>query len=250
MKVISIENLSVYYDDLMALGNVNLEIESNQFIGVIGPNGGGKTTLVKTLLGLIKPTKGEVKLGANQVLGYVPQLTTFDREFPITVREVILMGHLKPKIRFGHRFSNHDKTCAKDVMFKLGIDHLSRRQIGKLSGGQLQKVLIARALMNHPTILVLDEPTAGVDEGSRKEIYEMLSKLSDEMTILMISHDTNDLFNHVDKLVYINKTAHIHEKETLIKPNLSELEDCCPIDWFVEGERIHKELLDQRGEVL
>lgn len=241
MSVISVKDLTVKYEYVTALDRVTFDIDEKEFIGIIGPNGGGKTTLVKTLLGLLEPAGGSVKMADEQVIGYVPQRTTFDRHFPITVMDVVLTGHLPTKFRLLHRFKGHDYDHAMEVMEQLGIGHLAKRQIGKLSGGQMQRVLIARALMNHPTILILDEPTASVDEVSKKEIYDMLAKLNEDMTILMISHDTSMIWPYLDRCVYINKTAHLHDHVTEDGTD-AEISDSCPIEWFVEGERIQKEL--------
>lgn len=240
--VIKIDSLYVNYDHVEALKNVTFSILEKEFIGIIGPNGGGKTTLVKTILGILKAKSGNVKICDQQVVGYVPQLTTFDRSFPITVKEVVLTGHLPKRIKFLQKFSSHHQDHAVRVMSRLGIESLENRQIGALSGGQMQRVLIARALMNHPTILVLDEPTAGVDELAKEDIYSMLEDLNKDMTILIVTHDTSQLIKHLDKVIYINKTAHIHS----VKGNMVD-ENGCPIEWFIEGEQIQKRLLENQG---
>lgn len=243
--MIIIDNITVKYDETVALSNVSLTIKDNEFVGIIGPNGGGKTTLVKTLLGLLTPSTGQIKLDKKEILGYVPQLKTFERDFPITVEEVILTGHLPRKIRFGKRFQQHEFEHAMRVMERLDIQRLSKRQIGALSGGQMQRVLIARALMNHPTILILDEPTAGVDEVSKQEIYKMLGELNDEMTILMITHDTQGLMERFDRVVYINKTIHLHNSINITEEDEVMIEGAqCPIEWFVQGEKIQNDLLE------
>lgn len=205
MPILRVSDLQVNYGKTVALAGLNLEVEPRDFIGIIGPNGGGKTSLIKAILGIIKPVKGKIILDPSETLGYVPQLTTFDRKFPITVFEVILLGHLPKRITFGHFFTKHEKDHAIFVMERLGIADLKNRQIGELSGGQMQRVLVARALMNHPTILVLDEPTAGVDEGSKKEIYQLLAELNKKMTILMITHDQLDTASFISRFIYINK---------------------------------------------
>ncbi|RRD94559.1 metal ABC transporter ATP-binding protein [Clostridiales bacterium COT073_COT-073] len=206
MPILKVNHLQVNYGQTMALTDVNLEVEACDFIGIIGPNGGGKTSLIKAILGIIKPVRGTIELDPGETLGYVPQLTTFDRNFPITVLEVILLGHLPKRITLGHRFTRHEKEHAAFVMERLGIGDLKKRQIGELSGGQMQRVLVARALMTHPTILVLDEPTAGVDEASKKEIYQLLAELNKNMTILMITHDQLDTAPFISRFIYVNKT--------------------------------------------
>lgn len=240
MDVLTVKGLEVKYDHMVALTQVDFQVGKGEFIGIIGPNGGGKTTLVKTILGILEPSKGSVIIEAGEILGYVPQLITFDRHFPITVEEVILTGHLPKKIKLGYKLKEH-YNHAQQVMEQLGILDLEKRQIGQLSGGQMQKVLVARALMNHPTILVLDEPTAGVDEASTEGIYEMLKDLNNYITILMISHDTKKLNHYIDRLFYINKTAHIHS----VVPDVEDVSygDNCPIDWYLKGEKIQSESL-------
>lgn len=244
MSVIDVTDLTVMYGQHKALDRVNFKVESNEFVGIIGPNGGGKTTLVKTILGLLKPTEGRVVIDDHQVLGYVPQVTTFDKDFPISVMDVILTGHLPRGLKFGHRFKGHDEAHALKVMQKLGIEDLANRQIGQLSGGQSQRVLIARALMNHPTILVLDEPTASVDQETRKDIYEMLKELNQTMTILMITHDTSMMWSYMNRCVYINKTAHCHTGEGEVSTD--EMLEACPIDWFMEGKKIEEAMAERR----
>lgn len=207
MSILKVSGLQVNYGKTVALIDVNLEIEPCEFVGIIGPNGGGKTSLIKAILGIVKPVGGSIEMDPGQTLGYVPQLTTFDRKFPITVMEVILLGHLPKRITLGHHFTRHEREHALFVMKRLGIAELKNRQIGELSGGQMQRVLVARALMNHPTILVLDEPTAGVDELSKKEIYQLLTELNKNITILMITHDQLDAAEFISRFVYVDRTV-------------------------------------------
>jgi len=237
MNIIQIQDLHVQYERVKALSGVTFDIIDGEFLGIIGPNGGGKTTLVKTILGLVKPSKGSVTIKDNFVVGYVPQLTTFDRRFPITVGEVILTGHLPRKTKLFYRPSVQVMKHVTNIMEELGIESLFDRQIGQLSGGQTQKVLIARALMNHPNVLILDEPTAGVDEKSREQIYEMLRYLNKKMTIIIISHNTRQLMPYLDRVVYIDKKAHIHNEGYEVNKDMISPKTC-PIDWFVQGEII------------
>lgn len=243
MAVITASNLTVRYEQHIALQQVNFTIEPYEFIGIIGPNGGGKTTLVKTMLGLLKPSEGSITIAKGEVIGYVPQAATFDKGFPISVMDVILTGHLPKGFKIGHRFKGHDEDHALRVMNRLGITSLAKRQIGQLSGGQLQRVLIARALMNHPTVLVLDEPTASVDPSTKSEIYEMLKDLNQTMTILMITHDTSQMWPYMDRCIYINQTAHLHNHGG---DNEEDFLENCPIDWFIEGQKIQKALVEKQ----
>lgn len=234
MTVLSIKDLQVNYDQNIVLKQVNFDVKQHEFIGIIGPNGGGKTTLVKTILGILKPQYGEIAINSSEIIGYVPQHTSFDRQFPITVKDVVLTGHLPKRIKLGQRFTEHEKQHALSIMKRLEILNLENRQIGTLSGGQMQRVLIARALMNHPTMLILDEPTSAVDEASKQEIYKLLKELNKTMTILMISHDTNELSKYVNRLFYINKTIHIHDYVEKVKNKKIDVNKC-PIDWYIKG---------------
>ncbi|SHK39609.1 metal ABC transporter ATP-binding protein [Tepidibacter formicigenes] len=219
MYDIEVKDLSVYYGSVCALKNVNLKVKNKEFLGIIGPNGGGKTTLLKVLLGLVKPTNGSIFIKRDNTVGYVPQFTFFDRDFPINVMDVILMGKLPKKFKLFHRYSSQDKKRAEEIMKKLGIIEFKNRQIGQLSGGQLQKVLIARALINDPKILMLDEPTASIDSKTKIEIYEMLKKLNKDKTILIISHDMQDIFSYIDSVIYINKTLQYYNHRNNLKLN-------------------------------
>lgn len=214
MYDIEIKDLSVYYDSVSALQNVSLNISDKEFLGLIGPNGGGKTTFLKVLIGLLEPTTGTITINADSPIGYVPQFIFFDRKFPISVMDVVLMGKLPNKIKWFQSYSNKDKQCAERVMDQLGILDFKDRQIGQLSGGQLQKVLIARALVTEPKILILDEPTASLDSKTKKEIYEMLKKLNKHKTIIIASHDMGDIFSYIDSAAYINKTLSYYKNDT------------------------------------
>jgi len=239
MDIIQIKNLHVQYEKVKALSGVTFNIADGEFLGIIGPNGGGKTTLVKTILGLVKPSQGEVTIKDNSIVGYVPQLSTFNRRFPITVGEVILGGHLPRKTKLFYRPSKDVMEHVTRVMEELGIAGLYDRQIGQLSGGQTKKVLIARALMNHPNVLILDEPTAGVDESSIENIYDMLKQLNERVTIIIVSHNIGKLIPYLDRVVYIDHIAHIHRDRYEIKGDMVDFK-ACPIDWFVQGERISR----------
>ena len=171
-------------------------------------------------------------------MGYVPQFSFFDKSFPITVADVVLMGNLQGKAKLFQRFDSLEKKRASDIMEKMGIFSLKDRQIGKLSGGQLQKVLIARALVGNPEILILDEPTANIDVDSKKDIYKMLSKINKEMTILIVTHDLNDLFAYVDTVAYVNKTIHYHKAGY----EFYDEGRICPINLFMESEMLKKEM--------
>lgn len=205
MNDIEMKNLSVNYGEVCALKDINLKIGNREFVGITGPNGAGKSTLLKVLLGILNPTSGSIVLKDNVSIGYVPQFTSFDKQFPIKVLDVILMGSLSNKIKLLKKYSKEDIDRARNIMDKLGILEFEDRQIGQLSGGQLQKVLIGRALMTDPEILVLDEPTASLDFKAKTEIYEMLSKIKKEKTIIIVTHDIKEVVSYTDRVVYLNK---------------------------------------------
>ncbi len=235
--LISLNNVSYAYGEVLALDDVSIDIKRGDFVGVIGPNGGGKSTFIKLILGILKADKGRVKVADDIIFGYVPQVTTFEKTFPISVMDVVLTGHLPKKIRLRHRFSKHEQEHAIAVMDSLKIKDLSDKKISDLSLGQLQKVLIARALMNHPNLLILDEPTASIDAKSSAEIYAMIKDLSKKITIIMITHDVSRDLTFFDELIYVNKSIHFHSKE-----KQGERLDSCPIDWLRSGEQIHKNM--------
>jgi zinc transport system ATP-binding protein len=234
MYSIQIENLSVHLNSVEILNNINLNIKEYQFLGVIGPNGGGKTTLLKSILGIIKPSKGKVSIKNNLSIGYVPQFNTFNRDFPINVLEVVLLGNLTNKFKLFRRFSKTEISNAEKTMKKLNILEFKKRQIGKLSGGQMQKVLIARAIVNKPNILILDEPTSNVDSKSKIEIFEILKNLNKNMTIILVSHDVDDIVLYVDSIACLNKNLHYHENNKKINSDVFKEKYNCPVQFFLD----------------
>ncbi|CDR34590.1 metal ABC transporter ATP-binding protein [Criblamydia sequanensis] len=209
MNVAFFEDVSFYYHDgTKVLSNVNFFLKEKEFLGVIGPNGGGKTTLLKLLLGLLTPTHGRIEVFGKspkenrQVFSYVPQHPTFDKSFPISVGELALSGRLKHLPWFG-KFNKEDKKISEEALEKVGILDLKERPIGSLSGGQLQRALIARALASQPTLLILDEPTASVDKEAERKIYHLLKNLSETITIVMVTHDLSTAIQLVDRVLCV-----------------------------------------------
>lgn len=217
MNAVEIQNLNLKYNDLNVLKDINITIKDKEFIAIVGPNGGGKTTLIKIILGLIKPSSGEVKVYGKtssykkNIIGYVPQFTKFEKDFPIDVIDVVLMGRLKYGRKVFQKYSKKDIYIAENIMKYLGIYELKDRQIGQLSGGQMQKVLIARALCMEPKLLLLDEPTASIDIKSKDNIYSLLKYLNKDITIVIVTHDTGAIFSYTDKVFYLNKTLYNHD---------------------------------------
>ena len=234
MNIIEIKDVSVNYGSVTALDNVSISIKEGTFIGVIGPNGGGKTTLIKVLLGLIKPAEGEVHINSDKPIGYVPQFNNFEKKFPITVCKVILMGSMSDRKNIFHKYTKKDKEKSLKVMTLLGIEDLSERLIHQLSGGQMQKVLIARALMTDPDILILDEPTASIDSQSRTDIYNLFNDLKGKKTIILISHDIGSISSYVDSIACLNVQLYYHENGKLTEETTTKVYGC-PVDIIAHG---------------
>lgn len=210
--VISFDDVSFAYQEAQVLKNVSFQINQGEFVGVIGPNGGGKTTLLKLMMGFLKPSSGEVRiydkapLSSLKYLAYVPQTARFDRQFPISVMELVLSGRLSHLPWYG-MYSQQDKLKALEALEKLSLVHLKNHAFGTLSGGQAQRALIARALVSEPKILALDEPTASVDSQAEADIYQMLEKLKGEMTIVMVTHDLGAVVNSLQRVILVQGNA-------------------------------------------
>jgi zinc transport system ATP-binding protein len=208
--MIKLKNVSFKYEETPVLENVDVMVEKGEFIGIFGPNGGGKTTFLKLILGFLKPTSGIIEvLGsspkeARQQMGYVPQMANFDKQFPISVLEVVLMGCLSELSLWG-TFSRKTKQKAREALSRVGLLEKESDAFGTLSGGQAQRTLIARALVNNPEILLLDEPTASIDSKAEEEVYRLLLQLKGTMTILMVTHDLQSVLQKADRLLCIQR---------------------------------------------
>lgn len=217
-QVIKFENVSFAYEKELVLDKINFEIFENDFIGIIGPNGGGKSTILKLLLGLVNNKSGNISIcGKKQNLyrnniGYLPQYNTLDAKFPITVTQTVNMGLFK-KGSFFPFISKKNKTRVNKILEKLKISNLADKQYGTLSGGQKQRCLMARALVSDPKILILDEPTASVDAHSEKDIYELLMELNKQMTIILVSHDLGFVSSYIKRVFFVNKVLCCHKLE-------------------------------------
>ncbi len=207
---ISFKKVSFSYDKAEVLSDVSFQVDSNEFIGIIGPNGGGKTTALKLILGLLSPSKGEVKLFGKSPeqsrihVGYVPQNMQFDRSFPITVLDLVLMGNLSHLTFFG-RYKKTAIDKALESLEKVGLIDFKDNHFNSLSGGQLQKALLARSIVCGPKLLILDEPTANIDPGAEDHIFSLLTKLQKEMTILLVSHNFSKTLQNVDRILCFQK---------------------------------------------
>ncbi len=208
-NVIKIENLTFSYNKKSLLDNVNLTVLKNDFLGIVGPNGGGKSTLIKLILGVLKPQKGKViVLNKNPVytrpqIGYLSQYEDIDFDFPISVMDIVLTGRLNTNIF--HRYSKADKEKARKVLDEMGVLHLKDRILNELSGGEKQRVFLARALATDPQILILDEPLLNIDIKMQEDLYELLKELNKKMTIIVVDHNLDALAKHAEKIACINK---------------------------------------------
>ncbi|HEB72616.1 MAG TPA: metal ABC transporter ATP-binding protein [Nitrospirae bacterium] len=217
INVVEVKDLEVIVRGCKILDGITLSIGAGRFTGLIGPNGAGKTTLLKVLLGLIKPAGGTVRVfghkpgQAHNLTGYVPQTTNFDSSFPVSALDVVMMGMLI-KQKLGRPAGKGDRQAAEKAMERAGVLDLSNKRFGSLSGGECQKVLIARALCGQPRLLLLDEPTTGIDALSQDSFYTMLKSLIENlnMTILLVSHDIGVITNMVDDLICINQKVYCH----------------------------------------
>ncbi len=228
--VIDIDNVSFNYGMVPVLEDISLKIHEDEFIGIIGPNASGKSTLLKLILGLIKPDKGTIKKYNQKCehktnhIGYVPQHVNFARDFPVTVEEVVMMGHISSGSRF-FKFNKNEIGSGLEAMQALEIDDIANRQIGSLSGGQLQRVLIARALVCKPNVLILDEPTSNVDMRVEEDIFALLKNYSEHMTIIVVSHDIAFISGYVDRVACLNRTLVCHDTESISGKMIEELYD-------------------------
>ena len=242
IPLIDIRNITVGYDENIILSDVSLTIHDSDFIGVIGPNGGGKTTLLKTILGLLAPVKGEVFFhdcmteGNHHRIGYLPQINNIDRKFPISVSDVVKSG-LMSKKRMIKRYDKKENEFAGLLMQEMGIYEIRNKAIGELSGGQIQRALLCRALVNQPKLLVLDEPNTYVDNRFEKELYEKLRILNEDIAILLVSHDLGTISTYVKSIACVNHSLHYHPGNK-ITPELMEAYEC-PIQIITHGKIPH-----------
>jgi zinc transport system ATP-binding protein len=237
--VIAIDHLWAGYEQDTVLEDVTFRVYEHDFLGLIGPNGGGKTTLIKVILGLIPPTKGTVRVmgmppkKGQRVIGYVPQVVSFDRDFPVQVWDVVRMGRLGRR-RLLRPYNAEDDDRVAEALSQVEMLTFKDRPIGALSGGQRQRVYIARALAAQPEILLLDEPTASVDPQVTNSIYELLKALNAHMTIVMVSHDVGAISSHVKTVGCLNRRLFYHEDHHL-SPEMLDLAYQCPIDLIAHG---------------
>jgi len=244
-SIVEIKNVWFAYNGQTVLEDVNLDIRQGDFIAMIGPNGGGKTTLLKLILGLLRPNKGAIRvLGdptakASHHIGYVSQDVHINRSFPITATDVVLMGKLEPNRRWA-KSSVQDRDEALDALERMEIESFADSKIGELSGGQRQRVFIARALVTQPKVLLLDEPTASIDAKGQAEFHRLLKTLNKDIPILVVSHDLVAISTYVKSVACINKRLHYHHQAEITGEMLEEMYPCtdeevCPVELIAHG---------------
>ena len=238
--LIKIKNLTLGYDKEPVLRDVNLEIFDYDFLGMIGPNGGGKTTLLKAVLGLLKPMKGEIVFRKDidkkkKPMGYLPQVKHIDRNFPITVFEVVRSGSMMEDSSKVSKAEVKEKT--EQLLVEMGIEHIRKKAIGELSGGQMQRVFLCRALLSDPEILILDEPDTFVDNRFEGELYEKLRALNNHMAIVLVSHDVGTISSYVKTIACVNGELHYHPDNIITQEQLNSYN--CPIKLITHGEIPH-----------
>lgn len=250
MNLVTLRDVGVSYDGYEALRHVDLEIEEDDFLGIIGPNGGGKTTLVKAILGTV-PHTGSIRLapelfrGKERLIGYMPQITVFDRSFPISLLEVVLSG-LQGRRGFLSGYTRADRAKARELLDAAGIGDAARSPIGEVSGGQMQRALLCRAVVSDPKLLILDEPANFVDNLFENELYRMLRELNGRMAIVMVSHDIGTITSVVKEIVCVNRTVHRHRSNIITEEQLRNYD--CPIQILTHGRIPHTVLEHHPGD--
>ena len=236
--LIEIDHLDVAYQKQPVLTNVSFKVFENDFIGIIGPNGGGKTSLVKAILGLIKPARGNIKCSLNSSeIGYLPQGSQLDESFPITVKEVIASG-LEHGLRIRTGSSKSRQQKIENALETVGLKALHSRPIGELSGGELQRTMLARAIISAPRLLVLDEPDTHVDNQFETELYALLKELNKTITILLVSHDIGTISPYIKTIACVNRDLHYHASNEITEEQLKVYN--CPIEIIAHGPVPHR----------
>ncbi|MEX0987624.1 MAG: ABC transporter ATP-binding protein [Bacteroidales bacterium] len=242
--LLTIQNASAAYSGKTVLSGVSLEISPDDFTGIIGPNGGGKTTLLKLILGLMKPSEGQVirHIGKHDI-GYLPQVSQFDDHFPITVTNVVLSG-LATGMNMGLKKNADSTKKVDDILRSTGISQLKHRAIGELSGGELQRTMLARAIVSSPKLLILDEPNTYVDNRFEQELYRILSELNKKMAILLVSHDVGTISPYIKSIACVNGGLHFHASNKITSEQLKVYN--CPIELVTHGPVPHRVIEDHK----
>ena len=236
--LIEISNMDIAYQKQLVLSRVSLSVYEQDFIGIIGPNGGGKTSLLKAILGLVKPLKGTISYSFDRSeIGYLPQGSQLDESFPISVKEVIASG-LERGLKPGRMSARERQGKVKQTLEEVGIEALHSRPVGELSGGELQRTLLARAIISSPRILILDEPDTHVDNQFELELYALLKELNNTITILLVSHDIGIISPYIKTIACVNRDLHYHPTNEITQEQLKVYN--CPIEIIAHGPVPHR----------
>lgn len=243
-KLVEVKCLTAGYGNKPVLKNVDLSIYHHDFIGVIGPNGGGKTTLLKIITGLLKPFSGTITLypenaAEGSLMGYLPQMNMFDKSFPITVKDVVYTGLLGSR-NLWKRYTELDKQRVEAVLEQMNIASFANRSLRQLSGGQMQRVFLARALVSNPALLILDEPGTYVDNRFESELYEILAELNKMLAIVVVSHDVGIISSYVKSIACVNGSLYYHPAAEVTSDLLKSYN--CPLDIVSHGDVPHRVL--------
>jgi zinc transport system ATP-binding protein len=237
IKAVEMENISFKMNGRPILENINFSINDRDFIAIIGPNGGGKTTLIKIILGLSKPNTGTVRVfgrsppKSSDLIGYLPQHVSFDPDFPINVFETVMSGRYHGIFK---SYTNSDREQVLNVLEEVEMLDMKNRQISQLSGGQMQRVFIARALVREPRLLLLDEPMASIDPEMQSSFYPLLARLREKMAIILVSHDVGAVASHVDSIICLNQRLYYHGPVENAADSLEEVYQC-PLELISHG---------------
>jgi len=238
--LVEIENMYAGYNGTVVLRAINLKISEQDFLGIIGPNGGGKTTLIKTILGLLKPFSGSIILENSLLInhiGYMPQTHQIDRKFPVVVSEVVESGLISE-----NKLSRPErKAKIREMIRRMDIENVAGKSIGELSGGQLQRTLLARAVINDPELLILDEPNSYVDKRFESHFFELLKEINRKTAIVLVSHDIGTVISTVKNIACVNETLHYHPG-TDVDGDWLEEHWACPFDVITHGDLPHRVL--------
>lgn len=254
LPLIEIKDLNAGYDGRTVLRNANLTVYDRDFLGIIGPNGGGKTTLIKCILGLIQPQSGSITFHPQRQtdehglpsIGYLPQYASIDRKFPITVEEVILSG-LSSRKRLSARFTPEEHQKARSIIARMGLEGMEQKAIGALSGGQLQRALLGRAIVSDPEAVILDEPSTYLDRRFEARLYQLLAEINKDCAIILVSHDIGTVLQQVKSIACVNETLHYHP-DTGITGEWLEQHFNCPIELLGHGNLPHRILKEHKEE--
>lgn len=249
-KLIELTGVTAGYGSKIVLRNVSLDIWDDDFLGIIGPNGGGKTTLLKVILGLLTPISGQIRFYHQGMevpslkIGYLPQMNHIDKKFPISVREVIASGLSSEKPLF-RAFTRRQEQQIEKVIRQMDLEDLTRRPIGELSGGQLQRVLLGRSIVSRPQALILDEPNSYVDKRFESKFYQLLEEINRESAVILVSHDIGTVLSMVKNIACVNETLHYHPGSDVTEEWLGE-KYACPIELIGHGNLPHRVLKNHK----